>query len=72
MPILRLKEIREMSDEDRVEKLNELKTELRKLNSMTKGGGSVDSPSRLKEIRKTVARILTIQNAKRLKGKGDR
>lgn len=66
MPFLRLKEIREMSPEKRVEKLTELRTELRRLTSMIKAGGSIDNPSGMKEIRKAIARILTVQSEKGL------
>ena len=64
MPFLRLQEMREMSNEERREKLVELQTELRKLTSMTKSGGSIDNPSRIKELKKAIARILTIQSEK--------
>ncbi len=67
MPFLRLNEMREMSSEKRMEKLTELRTELRKLTSMTKAGGSVDNPMMIREIRKAIARILTIQKEKDLK-----
>lgn len=67
MPFLRLNEIREMSLEKRMEKLTELRTELRKLISMNKAGGSVDNPMMIKEIKKAIARILTIQKEKDLK-----
>jgi large subunit ribosomal protein L29 len=50
-----------MSNEKRMETLIELKTELRKVTSMTKSGGSIDNPSRIKELKKAIARILTIQ-----------
>lgn len=58
-----------MSSEKRMEKLTELRVELRKLNSMSKAGGSIDNPSKIKEIRKTIARILTITNEERIRGK---
>ena len=38
MPILRTKEIREMSPEDRSRRLGELRTELSKVRTMTKAG----------------------------------
>jgi ribosomal protein L29 len=31
---------------------------------MTKSGGSIDNPSRIKELKKAIARILTIQSEK--------
>jgi large subunit ribosomal protein L29 len=61
MPIIRLKEIRDMSSEERMKKLTELKTELLRLKTMIKAGGTVENPARMKELRKTIARILTIE-----------
>ena len=60
MPILRTKEIRDMSHEDRLGKLSELQTELIRLKTMVKAGGSVENPARVRELRKTIARVLTI------------
>ncbi|MEM2875649.1 MAG: 50S ribosomal protein L29 [Candidatus Bathyarchaeia archaeon] len=62
MPILRLKEIRSMSSEERKQKIVELKAELTRLKTMVKAGGSIENPMRIREIRKAIARILTIQS----------
>jgi large subunit ribosomal protein L29 len=62
MPILRLKDIRAMSSEDRRKRLTELRTELMRLKTMIKAGGAVENPARIRELRKTIARILTIEN----------
>jgi large subunit ribosomal protein L29 len=62
MPILRVKEIRGMSHDDRLKRLGELRTELVRLKTMVKAGGSLDNPARVHELRKTIARILTIDN----------
>lgn len=62
MPIIRLKDIREMSFEDREKKVIELRTELLRLKTMVKAGGAVDNPARVRELRKAIARILTIEN----------
>ena len=62
MPILRMQEIREMSDEDRDEKLQELRTELTKIQTMIKAGGAVENPGRSKVLRKAIAQILTVIN----------
>jgi len=62
MPILRLKDIRDMSSDDRRKKLVELKTELVRLKTMVKAGGSIDNPARVRELRKAIARVLTIEN----------
>ena len=62
MPILRVKEIRGMSHEDRLKRLGELRTELVRLKTMVKAGGALENPARVHELRKTIARVLTIDN----------
>ena len=57
MPFIRLREIREMSPEKRKEKLTEFRTELSRLKSMGEAGGAVENPSRIREIKRTIARI---------------
>ena len=66
MAILRLKEIREMPSDKRQEKANELRTELARLKTMVAAGGSIDNPSQIRVIRKTIARILTIDAEEKL------
>jgi len=67
MPIIRVKEIREMSSEERRKKLNEFRTELLRLKTMVKAGGTVENPARIKELRRVIARILTIENEQKAK-----
>ena len=62
MPFIRLKQIREMSSEERVEKIREFRTELSKLRAMINVGASIDDPSRVREIKKAIARILTVES----------
>ncbi|MBD3172175.1 50S ribosomal protein L29 [Candidatus Bathyarchaeota archaeon] len=62
MPILYMDEIREMSNEEREEKLQELRTELSKLKTMIKAGGAIENPGRTRVLKKTIARILTVIN----------
>ena len=62
MPILRMDEIRDMDTEGRQERLQELRTELIKIKTMIRAGGSVENPGRVKALRKTIARILTVMN----------
>jgi large subunit ribosomal protein L29 len=66
MPILRIKEIREMSSEDRMKKLGEFRTEILRSKTMIRAGGTVENPARIKELRKAIARILTIENEQKL------
>jgi len=70
MPILRMSEIRDMSPEERRKKLAELRTELMRLRTMVKAGGSVDNPARIRELRRTIARILTVEREEQLKAMG--
>ena len=62
MPIIRVKEMRDMNSEERTKRLNELRTELVRLKTMIEAGGTVENPARIRELRKTIARILTIEN----------
>lgn len=66
MPILRKKDMRTMSSEDRKKKLTELQTELARLRTMSKAGGAVENPARIRELRKTIARVLTIEHEEKL------
>jgi large subunit ribosomal protein L29 len=66
MPIIRLKEISGMSTDDRTKKLGELKTELSRMRTMISAGGAVENPTRVRELRRTIAQILTIENEYKL------
>lgn len=70
MPILRKRDIRAMSSKDRKKKLTDLQTELVRFKTMVKAGGAVDNPARIREIRKTIARVLTIEHEERLGREG--
>ncbi|MGC9009202.1 MAG: 50S ribosomal protein L29 [Sulfolobales archaeon] len=61
-------EIRSMSKEDRMKLLQELRTELMKLRAQA-AIGTLDKPHRIKQIRKTIARILTIEREEELRTK---
>ena len=66
MAIMRLKEIVSMSSEDRANKIVDLRAELARMRTMIKAGGAVENPTRVRELRKTIAQILTIENEKKL------
>jgi len=66
MPIVRVKEVRDMSSEDRIQKVNEFRTELLRLKTMIKAGGTVENPARMKQLRKAIAKILTVENEQKL------
>jgi ribosomal protein L29 len=67
MPLLRIKEITSMSAEDRTKKLVELRAELSRLRTMTHAGGSVENPTRIYELRKAIAQVLTVENQEKKK-----
>lgn len=64
MAILRKREISQMLPEERVKKISELRAELTTIRTQVKSGGTVDNPARVRELRKAVARLLTVQNQK--------
>ncbi len=60
-------EIRKMSREERLKLLRELRVELITLRHKA-ATGALESPGRLRELRKNIARILTILREEELKG----
>jgi large subunit ribosomal protein L29 len=50
-----------MSIEEREKKLKELRAELMKIRTEIRTKGKVENPSALREIKKQIARILTVQ-----------
>ena len=60
MAILRAKDIQKMSEEERQKRLKELTLELAKDKSNVAIGGAVKNPGRIREMRRTVARLKTI------------
>ena len=63
---MRLKEIVDMSSEERAKKLSELRTEMARMRTMIRAGGAVENPARITQLRKTIAQILTIENENKL------
>jgi len=61
LPTLKAKEIRRMSREERRKKLEELRAELMKLRTDVKAKGRIENPSALRELRRSIARILTVE-----------
>jgi len=64
LPILRIREIRQLLPEEREKKLAELRTELTRLRTNVKSGGTVENVARVRELRRTIARILTVAHEK--------
>ncbi|MCX8200221.1 MAG: 50S ribosomal protein L29 [Candidatus Micrarchaeota archaeon] len=60
MAVLRIKEIREMDDKALKEKVYQLQAELVKENSNSRRSGKNINTGRIKELRKAIARLLTV------------
>ena len=67
MPIVRMKEIRDMTFEQRQQKLEELRTELSKMRTLINAGGSVENPGRVRALRKSIAQLKTVMNEEAIK-----
>ena len=64
MVILRSQEIREMEIAEIEKKLDELKAEYAKNISKSSAAGVNENPGKIKELKTTIARVLTIMNEK--------
>ncbi|RLI91598.1 MAG: 50S ribosomal protein L29 [Candidatus Altiarchaeales archaeon] len=62
MAILRKSQLHEMSDEELDKTLNDLKDELMKIKGILASGGIPEDVGKIREIKRTIARILTIKN----------
>lgn len=65
-PIMRMKEIAEMTTEAQEQRLIDLRVELARIRTMVNAGGAVENPTRVRQLRKAIAKILTVQNEQKL------
>jgi len=63
LAILRKRELNQMLPEERRKKVTELRAELTSIRTSVKSGGTVENPARIRELRKTIARLLTADNS---------
>ncbi|AVX21799.1 MAG: 50S ribosomal protein L29 [Bacillota bacterium] len=63
---MKANEIRNLSNEELTQKLGDLKDELFKLRFQL-ATGQLDNPMRIREVRKTIARVKTILRERELK-----
>ncbi|WP_457558100.1 50S ribosomal protein L29 [Candidatus Harpocratesius sp.] len=61
---VKIKDIRSMSSIEREKKLEDLQKELFKVRSSNAMGGTMQDPSKIRELKKSIARILTVINEK--------
>jgi len=64
---MKVKDLREMTMEELDEQLQEIKKEQFNL-KLQEVAGQLENPARIKQLRRTVARIKTIQKEKRAEG----
>ena len=62
MAILKINEIREKSESELNEKVNDLKKEIVEEKGQIETGGFAENPGRIKEMRRTIAKIKTVLN----------
>ena len=62
MAIIKKSELKSMKEQQLKERLNDLKKELIKINAQVAMGTVPENPGRVREVKKTVARINTLLN----------
>ena len=62
---MKIKEIQAMDDKAVQAKLKDLRLELIKLNAQVHTGTNPKSPGQIKQIKKSIAQLLTVMNARR-------
>jgi len=67
LAILRKREIKQMLPEERVKKITELRAELTTIRTSVRSGGTVENPARIRELRRTLARLLTAMSTASVK-----
>lgn len=64
MAILRVDDIKDMSYDDIVSKKDELRFELAREKALLATGSAPENPGRIRELKRTIARINTVLNQK--------
>jgi ribosomal protein L29 len=59
---LKIKDIRAMSQIEREKKLTSLRDDLLKIRSSKSMGGTMQDPAKIRQIRHSIARLLTVMN----------
>lgn len=68
MPGMNAKEIRKLTPAERKKKLNDLYNEMSTIRIESATGGGTENPYRIRNVRKAIARILTIEHEKEMEG----
>jgi len=62
MAIFRAHDVSQLSDVELIEQVDKLKMELIQYHGKVSAGGSTENAGRIREIKRTIARIMTEQN----------
>jgi len=65
MAIFRAQEVKQLSDTELLEQEQKLSLELIQERGKVSAGGATENPGRIREVRRTIARIKTEKNARR-------
>ena len=69
MSLIKKNEIKAMTNKQREEKITDLKKEIIKSNAQISTGTVPENPGRIKEIRRTIARLITINKINAMEAK---
>jgi large subunit ribosomal protein L29 len=64
--LMKAKEVRDLEDDELIKRLDSLKGELFNLRFQL-ATGQLDNPMRIREVRRTIARVKTVQRERELK-----
>ena len=65
MAIFKISEIRNMNDGEIAEELHKLELDLIRERGIVTAGGAPEKPGRIRDIRRTIAKIKTVQTERR-------
>ncbi|MCX6687251.1 MAG: 50S ribosomal protein L29 [Methanoregula sp.] len=66
MAIFRARDVGELTDVELGEQMGKLRMELVQHYGKVSAGGATENPGRIRELRRTIARIMTEQNRRRI------
>ena len=67
MAIIKKDKLKQMKNEEITTKINEIRLEIAKELSNSKVGGQAKNPGNIRNMRRTVARLMTLKNQKGVK-----
>jgi len=59
--VMKIKDIRKLTSEQRKSRLDQYRREYMNVKAQLSSGGSIDDPGKISELKRTIARLLTIQ-----------